>query len=76
MTQAATPADRPSNRETENEDLKPVGDGQPPRSASEPRGAEDSVQTSKTRTDPNSGEQTANPEASGPKSLRDTPKVG
>ncbi len=70
------PADRPSNREVENEDVKPVGEGQPPRSASEPHGAKASVQTPKTRTDPNSGEQPANPEDPGPKSLRDTPKVG
>lgn len=65
---------RPSNRETENEDLKPVGEGRPPRPATEPHGAEGSERTSKTRTDPASGEQ--NPEDPGPKSLRDTPKVG
>ena len=71
-----TPADRPSNRETENEDLKPAGQGRPPRSAAEPRGSEGSARTPKTKTDPASGEQDGNPEDPGPKSLRDTPKVG
>lgn len=65
---------RPSNRETENEDLKPAGEGRPPRPASEPHGSEGSERTPKTRTDPASGEQ--NPEDPGPQSLRDTPKVG
>ena len=48
--------DRPKNREVENEDLKPVRDGRPPRSANEPRGSEGSARNSKTRTDPASGE--------------------
>jgi hypothetical protein len=70
---------RPSNRETENEDLKPVGEGRPPRSANEPRGAEGSERNAKTRTDPASGEQEGDGDGDGgpgPKSLRDTPKVG
>jgi hypothetical protein len=74
MTHADTHSDRPSNRETENEDLKPSGEGRPPRSASEPRGSEGSARGPKTDTDPASGED--NPEDPGPKSLRDTPKVG
>jgi hypothetical protein len=71
-----THSQRASNRETENEDLKPVGEGRPPRSANEPRGGEGSERTPKTRTDPASGEQKSNAEDPGPKSLRDTPKVG
>lgn len=71
-----THSDRPSNRETEYEDLKPSGEGQPPRSANEPRGSEGSARNEETRTDPASGEQPGNPEDPGPKSLRDTPKVG
>lgn len=72
----ATPADRPSNRSVENEDLKPAGEGRPPRSANEPHGSEGSARTPKTDTDPASGEQDGNPEDPGPQSLRDTPKVG
>lgn len=64
--------DRPKNREVENEDLKP---GQPPRTATEPAGSEGSSDTSKTRTDPASGEQDGDGDI-GPESLRDTPKVG
>lgn len=67
---------RPSNHETENENLKPTGDGRPPRPATEPAGAEGSQQSPKTRTDPGSGEQKANGQDPGPQSLRDTPKVG
>jgi hypothetical protein len=48
---------RPSNRETENENLRPAGDGHAPRPATEPKGSEDSVQTEKTETDPGSGEE-------------------
>ena len=66
--------DRPKNREVENEDLKPGAPGQPPRSATEPKGAEGSSDTPKTRTDPSSGEQ--DDDDIGPQSLRDTPKVG
>jgi hypothetical protein len=52
-------ADRPKNRETEYEDLKP---GAPPRSATEPRGAEGSVKTPRTVTDPDSGEAKRRPD--------------
>jgi hypothetical protein len=52
--------DRPKGRETEYEDVKP---GSPPRSATEPRGSEGSVKTSKTATDPNSGEAKERPDA-------------
>ncbi len=49
--------DRPKNLETETEDQKtPSREGQPPRSANEPRGAEGSARNSKTKTDPASGE--------------------
>lgn len=47
---------RPSNPETENENLRPAGDGQAPRPATEPPGSKSSVQTPKTETDPGSGE--------------------
>jgi hypothetical protein len=52
---------RPSNREVENENQRPSqglgGDGgKAPRPATEPRGAEDSSNSPKTRTDPGSGE--------------------
>ena len=49
---------RPKNHEVENEALKPAGDGEAPRPATEPDGAGDSVRTPKTETDPGSGEQT------------------
>lgn len=50
-------SDRPSNREVENENQKSASrDGQPPRPATEPHGAADSVRSPKTRTDPGSGE--------------------
>lgn len=71
-----TDADRPDNRETEYEDLKPVGEGRPPRTAAEPRGAEGSERNAKTRTDPASGEELDNAQDPGPRSLRDTPRVG
>jgi hypothetical protein len=48
--------DRPKNREVENENAKPAGDGHPPRSANEPKGSEGSARSSKTKTDPASGE--------------------
>lgn len=52
-----TPDDkRPNNREVENENLKPAGDGQPPRPATEPAGSKGSQQSDKTTTDPGSGE--------------------
>lgn len=49
--------ERPSNRETENDNLRPAGDGKAPRPATEPPGSKGSVQTPKTETDPGSGEQ-------------------
>lgn len=52
---AQTP--RPKSHETDNEDLKPMPGGGPPRQASEPRGSEGSERGRKTRTDPASGEQ-------------------
>jgi hypothetical protein len=48
---------RPSNRETENENQRPAGDGKPPRPATEPHGSEESTESPKTKTDPGSGEQ-------------------
>jgi hypothetical protein len=74
MTKTAD--NRPSNIETQNEDLKPSGEGRPPRQASEPRGSEGSARTPRTRTDPASGEQGGKANPDGPRSLRDTPKVG
>ena len=68
--------DRPTNREVENEDLKP---GAPPRPATEPAGSEGSRDTSKTRTAPATGRQAGGRDGDGdigPDSLRDTPKVG
>jgi hypothetical protein len=55
---AENPGERPSNREVEHENQRPNprGDGKPPRPATEPVGAENSVTTPKTRTDPGSGE--------------------
>lgn len=60
---------RPSNREVENENQRPARDannggannrsadqGKAPRPATEPRGAEGSSDSPKTRTDPGSGE--------------------
>ena len=56
---------RPSNREVENENQRPPqgvdqdahrSGGKAPRPATEPRGAEDSSNSPKTRTDPGSGE--------------------
>ena len=49
--------ERPSNPETENENLRPAGDGKAPRPATEPAGSKGSVQTEKTETDPGSGEE-------------------
>lgn len=45
--------DRPDNREVENENLRPAGDGEPPRPATEPHGAE--LHQTKTLTDPATG---------------------
>ena len=47
---------RPSSKEVENENLKPAGDGKPPRPATEPAGAGDSSDSGKTATDPATGE--------------------
>ncbi|HYE45545.1 MAG TPA: hypothetical protein VEA44_07190 [Caulobacter sp.] len=47
---------RPNNREVENEDLRPAGDGKAPRPASEPPGSEGSSDSGRTATDPGSGE--------------------
>ena len=56
---------RPSNHEVENENQRPSqgldqdasrDGGKAPRPATEPRGAEDSSNSPKTRTDPGSGE--------------------
>lgn len=56
-SQTPSPADRPSNREVENENQRASpSDGRPPRPATEPRGAAHSARSPKTRTDPGSGE--------------------
>lgn len=47
---------RPSSKEVENENLKPDGDGRPPRPATEPDGAGDSSDSGQTDTDPATGE--------------------
>ena len=51
-------ADRPDNREVENEQAKrqPSPEG-PPRPATEPAGSKGSVQNPHTETDPGTGEQ-------------------
>lgn len=49
---------RPKTRETENEDLKPaMREGEPPRPATEPSGAEGSSNSGETETDPATGEE-------------------
>ncbi len=51
-----TAPDRPSSRETETEDQRtPPHKGQPPRPATEPRGAEGSSNSGETATDPATG---------------------
>lgn len=45
---------RPDNREVENENLRPEKDGEPPRPATEPKGAKP-FQDGNTATDPGSG---------------------
>lgn len=63
-TSASPNPERPSNREVENENQRPAQgvdqaagkDGKAPRPATEPRGAEGSSDSPKTRTDPGSGE--------------------
>lgn len=47
---------RPDNRETENENQRtPARDGQSPRPATEPKGAEGSSNSGDTATDPATG---------------------
>ncbi len=58
MGSPTTNQDRPSDRETENENLKPGRDGEPPRPASEPAGSKSSQNSGETATDPGSGEAT------------------
>lgn len=48
---------RPKDRATENENLRPGPDGEPPRPATEPRGSEGSSNSGETATDPATGEQ-------------------
>lgn len=48
---------RPDNRSTENEDLRPDRDGEPPRPATEPRGSKGSSNSGETETDPATGEE-------------------
>lgn len=50
------PAARSDNREVENENLKAAPAGEAPRPATEPAGGKGSSRTSKTATDPGSGE--------------------
>lgn len=45
---------RPDNREVENENLRPAGEGKPPRPATEKPGGH--APSDKTATDPGSGE--------------------
>ncbi|MDH4386661.1 MAG: hypothetical protein QE280_14600 [Caulobacter sp.] len=52
-----TDRSRPSNHEIENENLRPAGDGKPPRPATEPAGVGNPVDSPETVTDPGSGEQ-------------------
>ncbi|PZR33543.1 MAG: hypothetical protein DI526_13330 [Caulobacter segnis] len=56
-SQPPSPADRPSNREVEQENQRTDSpEGQPPRPATEPPGAAGSSQSPKTETDPGTGE--------------------
>ncbi len=50
-------ANRPKNREVENENARPDGEGTPPRPATEPKGAKHSQRSDKTLTDPGTGAQ-------------------
>jgi hypothetical protein len=47
---------RPDDRKVENENLRPDSDGEPPRPATEPKGAEGSSNSGETATDPATGE--------------------
>lgn len=50
------PTPRSSNREVENENLRPSSrPGEPPRPATEPPGVEESVRSAQTKADPGSG---------------------
>lgn len=56
MTAPTTP-NRPKDRVTETEDQRtPATEGQPPRPATEPAGAEGSSNSGQTATDPATGE--------------------
>ena len=50
---------RPNNREVENENQRPGGEGHAPRPATEPRGSEGSSDSPRTKTDPATGETSA-----------------
>lgn len=50
-----TDTERPKGHEPENENLRPGGDGQAPRPATEPRGSEGSSNSGETATDPATG---------------------
>jgi hypothetical protein len=58
-----TDNNRPDNSSVENENLRPAGDGQPPRPATEPPGSKSSQQSPKTMTDPGSGAPNRKPAA-------------
>lgn len=51
----ANTAERPNNREVENENLKPAEPGRPPRPATEPAGGRGGSNTPETATDPATG---------------------
>ncbi len=54
---ADRPSQRPKNHEVEDENVRcDSRSGRPPRPATEPKDAEGSVRSSKTATDPGSGE--------------------
>lgn len=55
MAEPPSPDTRENSLATENENLKP-DDGAPPRPATEPSGAQASQDSTKTATDPGSGE--------------------
>ena len=52
-----TDPERPNNRATENENLRPDHAGEPPRPATEPKGSEGSSNSGQTATDPATGEE-------------------
>ena len=56
MTQPPT-TNRPKDRATENENLRPDRDGEPPRPATEPAGSKGSSNSGQTATDPATGEE-------------------